>query len=121
MGTSNAFSVYWIGTTRIFLTSQNPRYRYKGVEEKVGAEMNVIKDVIFKGIILKMIMFDNCIVVESPGKLPGMVKADNIRFAHFSGNPPIAEFLKVYAFVKEYGQISEKVNPTICQSGCPAR
>lgn len=135
--------------------------RYEGVEEKFGTEMNVIKDVIFKGNILKMIrdaitfldtqikektylgtdgifvteeeypkfvrqeiivnavthraysitgtdiqvkMFDNRIVVESPGKLPGMVRADNIRFTHFSRNPKIAEFLKVYDFVKEYGE-----------------
>lgn len=135
--------------------------RYEGVEEKFGAEMNVIKDVIFKGTILKMIrdaiayldtqikektylgtegifvteeeypkfvrqeiivnavthraysitgtdiqikMFDNRIVVESPGKLPGMVRADNIRFTHFSRNPKIAEFLKAYDFVKEYGE-----------------
>lgn len=135
--------------------------RYEGVEEKFGADMNVIKDVIFKGTILKMIrdaiayldtqikektylgtegifvteeeypkfvrqeiivnavthraysitgtdiqvkMFDNRIVVESPGKLPGMVRADNIRFTHFSRNPKIAEFLKAYDFVKEYGE-----------------
>ncbi|MCM1262022.1 MAG: putative DNA binding domain-containing protein [Butyrivibrio sp.] len=135
--------------------------RYEGVEEKFGTEMNVIKDVIFKGNILKMIrdaiafldtqikektylgtdgifvteeeypkfvrqeiivnavthraysitgtdiqikMFDNRIVVESPGKLPGMVRADNIRFTHFSRNPKIAEFLKAYDFVKEYGE-----------------
>ena len=49
-------------------------------------------------------MFDNRIVVESPGKLPGMVRADNIRFTHFSRNPKIAEFLKAYDFVKEYGE-----------------
>lgn len=135
--------------------------RYEGVEEKFGVEMNVIKDVIFKGTILKMIkdtiayldtqikektylgtegifvteeeypkfvrqeiivnavthraysitgtdiqvkMFDNRIVVESPGKLPGMVRADNIRFTHFSRNPKIAEFLKAYDYVKEYGE-----------------
>ena len=135
--------------------------RYEGAEEKFGVEMNVIKDVIFKGTILKMIrdtiayldtqikektylgtegifvteeeypkfvrqeiivnevthraysitgtdiqvkMFDNRIVVESPGKLPGMVKADNIRFTHFSRNPKIAEFLKAYDYVKEYGE-----------------
>lgn len=135
--------------------------RYEGVEEKFDAERNVIKDVIFKGTILKMIrdaiayldtqfkektylgtegifvteeeypkfvrqeiivntathraysitgtdiqikMFDNRIVVESPGKLPGMVRADNIRFTHFSRNPKIAEFLKAYDFVKEYGE-----------------
>lgn len=135
--------------------------RYEGTEEKFGAEMNVIKDVIFKGTVLKMIkdaiayldtqikektylgiegtfvteeeypkfvrqeiivnavthraysitgtdiqikMFENRIVVESPGKLPGMVRADNIRFTHFSRNPKIAEFLKAYDFVKEYGE-----------------
>lgn len=41
---------------------------------------------------------------ESPGKLPGMVRAENIRFTHFSRNPKIAEFLKAYDFVKEYGE-----------------
>ena len=42
--------------------------------------------------------------MESPGKLPGLVKTDNIRHTHFSRNPKIAEFLKVYSFVKEYGE-----------------
>lgn len=135
--------------------------RYDGIEEKFGTEMNVIKDVIFEGTILKMIrdciayldtqikektylgndglfvteeeypkfvrqeiivnavthrsysirgtdiqvkMFDDRIVVESPGKLPGLVRADNIRHTHFSRNPRIAEFLKAYNFVKEYGE-----------------
>lgn len=52
-------------------------------------------------------MFDDHIVVESPGKLPGLVRADNIRFTHFSRTPKIAEFLKNYKFVKEF---SEGVN-----------
>ena len=76
--------------------------RYEGTEEKFGAQMNVIKDVIFEGTILKM--FDDRIVVESPGKLPGLVRTDNIRHTHFSRNPRIAEFLKAYNFVKEYGE-----------------
>ena len=42
--------------------------------------------------------------MESPGKLPGLVKTDNIRHTHFSRNPKIAEFLKAYSFVKEYGE-----------------
>lgn len=49
-------------------------------------------------------MFDDHIVVESPGKFPGLVRADNIRYTHFSRNPRIAEFLKAYNFVKEYGE-----------------
>lgn len=45
-------------------------------------------------------MFDDHIVVENPGKLPRLVREDNIRFTHFSRNPKIAEFLKNYKFVK---------------------
>lgn len=160
-----------ISTAAILLFGKNPQnffprarvrfIRYEGTEEKFGTEMNVIKDVIFEGPILKIIkdsiayldtqvkektylgndgifvteeeypkfvrqemivnavthrsysivgtdiqikMFDNRIVVESPGKLPGMVRADNIRTTHFSRNPKIAEYLKAYKFVKEYGE-----------------
>ncbi len=49
-------------------------------------------------------MFDDRIVVESPGKLPGLAKASNIRHTHFSRNPRIAEYLKAYKYVKEYGE-----------------
>lgn len=49
-------------------------------------------------------MFDDRIVVESPGKLPGLVKDSNIRHTHFSRNPRIAEYLKAYKYVKEYGE-----------------
>ena len=49
-------------------------------------------------------MFDDHIVVESPGKLLGLVRADNIRFTHFSRKPKIAEFLKNYKLVKQFGE-----------------
>lgn len=160
-----------ISSAAILLFGKNPQLyfprarvrfiRYEGTEERVGAQMNVIKDVIFEGNILKIVtdavayldtqikektylgkegrfiteeeypkfvrqeiivnaithrdysirgtdiqikMFDDRIVVESPGKLPGLVKTDNIRHTHFSRNPKIAEFLKAYSFVKEYGE-----------------
>lgn len=163
--------VMQISSAAILLFGKNPQLyfprarirfiRYEGTEERVGAEMNVVKDVIFEGTILKMItdsvayldtqikektylgqdgrfvteeeypkfvrqeiivnavthrdysirgtdiqikMFDGRIVVESPGKLPGLVKTNNIRHTHFSRNPKIAEFLKAYSFVKEYGE-----------------
>lgn len=160
-----------ISSAAILLFGKNPQLyfprarvrfiRYEGTEERVGTQMNVIKDVIFEGNILKMVtdavaymdtqikektylgkeglfiteeeypkfvrqeiivnaithrdysirgtdiqikMFDDRIVVESPGKLPGLVKTDNIRHTHFSRNPKIAEFLKAYSYVKEYGE-----------------
>lgn len=135
--------------------------KYLGSEEKVGREMNVIKDVTFEGRILDQIrksiayletqvkeysylgedglfltereypkfviqemvvnsvchrdysikgteiqikMFDDRIVFETPGKLPGIVRIDNMRHTHFSRNPKIAEYLKAYDYVKEFGE-----------------
>ncbi len=135
--------------------------KYYGTEEKVGREMNVIKDVTFEGRILDQIqktidyletqvkehsylgedglfktdreypkfviqemtvnsvchrdysikgteiqikMFDDRLVFETPGKLPGIVRTDNIRHTHFSRNPKIAEYQKAYDYVKEFGE-----------------
>jgi ATP-dependent DNA helicase RecG len=160
-----------VSTACILLFGRNPQLffprartrfiRYEGIDEKVGAEMNVVKDVIFEGTILNQVkktidyletqirertflgqhgqfvtrrdypefviqemtvnacchraynikgteiqikMFDDRLVFESPGKLPGMVRASNIRKTHFSRNPKIAAFLKAYHYVKEYGE-----------------
>ena len=147
---------------QLFFPRARTRFiRYQGMDEKVGTEMNVIKDVTFEGTILHQIektveyletqvaehtflgqagkfvtrrdypkfviqemvvnacchraynirgteiqikMFDNRIVFESPGRLPGMVRPSNIRQTHFSRNPKIAAFLKTYHYVKEYGE-----------------
>ncbi len=135
--------------------------RYEGTEEKFGAEMNVVKDVIFDGRVLEQVrqavayiqtqikertyltkggiftteleypefvrtelvvnavthrdysirgteiqikMFDDHLVVESPGNLPSQVKIDKIRNAHFARNSHIAEYLKDYKYVKDFGE-----------------
>lgn len=150
--------------------------RYDGVDEKVGAEMNVIKDVTFEGTILNQVkktiefietqvrehtflgqnaqfitkrdypefviqemvvnscchraysikgteiqikMFDDRLVFESPGKLPGMVKPTNIRNTHFSRNPKIAAFLKAYHYVKEYGEGVDRIYRELEANGIP--
>ena len=150
--------------------------RYKGTEERVGAEMNVIKDVAFEGTILDQVkatiayletqveehtflgqhgqfvthrdypkfviqemvvnacchraynikgteiqikMFDNRLVFESPGRLPGTVKPSNIRHTHFSRNPKIAQFLKAYDYVKEFGEGVDRVCRELEANGTP--
>lgn len=65
-------------------------------------------------------MFDNRIVVESPGQLPGLVRKENIRYTHFSRNPKIAEFLKAYQFVKEYGEGVDRMCKELEQVGLKA-
>ena len=169
--TTNAKGDEQVGVACVLLFGKYPQkffprartrfIRYKGTEELVGVEMNVIKDVTFEGTILDQVkatiayletqveehtflgqhgqfvtnrdypkfviqemvvnacchraynikgteiqikMFDNRLVFESPGRLPGTVKPSNIRHTHFSRNPKIAQFLKAYDYVKEFGE-----------------
>lgn len=82
--------------------------KYYGTEEKVGREMTVNsvchRDYSIKGTEIQIKMFDDRLVFETPGKLPGIVRTDNIRHTHFSRNPKIAEYLKAYDYVKEFGE-----------------
>ena len=54
-------------------------------------------------------MFDDRLVFESSGKLPGQVKPENIRNTHFSRNPKIAAFPKAYCYVKEFGEGLDRI------------
>ena len=62
------------------------------------------RDYSIKGTEIQIKMFDDHIVFETPGKLPGIVRTDNIRHTHFSRNPKIAEYLKAFDYVKEFGE-----------------
>ena len=147
--------------------------RYDGIQAKVGAEMNVVKDKIFTGRILDMVektlsfvrdqikehtylgkegrfvttpefpdfvwkeiiinavthrdysikgtdiqikMFDDRIVVESPGNL----RLSNIRQVHFSRNPKIAAFLHEYDYVQEFGEGVDRMYREMEKAGLPA-
>ena len=77
------------------------------------------RDYSIKGTDIQIKMFDDRIVVESPGKLPGLVKPENIRYTHFSRNPKIAEFLRSYKFVKEYGEGVNRMFDEMSRCGLP--
>ena len=62
------------------------------------------RDYSIKGTEIQIKMFDDRLVFESPGRLPSIVRTDNIRHTHFSRNPKIAEYLKSYDYVKEFGE-----------------
>ena len=64
-------------------------------------------------------MFDDKIIVESPGGLPGLVRLNNIRNTHFSRNPKIAEFLKIYHYVKEFGEGVDRMCFEMSKIGLP--
>lgn len=174
-----------VSTACILLFGKNPQrffprartrfIRYEGKEEKVGRDMNVIKDVTFEGAILQQVrstisyletqvsehsflgehgvfitrrnyskyaiqemvvnscchraynikgteiqikMFDDRLVFETPGDLPGLVRPDNIRHTHFSRNPKIAQYLKAYKYVKEFGEGIDRICRELETKGC---
>lgn len=62
------------------------------------------RDLSITGTDIQVKLFDDRLVVESPGKFPDLVRPDNIRHTHFSRNPRLARYLKTYKYVKEFGE-----------------
>lgn len=71
-----------------------------------------------KGTEIQIKMFDDRVVFETPGDLPGLVRPDNIRHTHFSRNPKIAQFLKAYKYVKEFGEGIDRICNELETKGC---
>ncbi|MCC8051134.1 MAG: hypothetical protein LIP10_10825 [Clostridiales bacterium] len=62
-------------------------------------------------------MFDDHFMVESPGRLSGIVRTNNIREIHFSRNPKIFEFLHEYEYVKEFGEGVDRMYREMSEAG----
>lgn len=77
-------------------------------------------DYSIKGTDIQIKMFDNRIVVESPGNLPGIVRLNNMRQVHFSRNPKIAAFLHEYDYVQEFGEGVDRMYKEMEKAGLPA-
>ena len=56
---------------------------------------------------IRVRLFDNRMEVESPGRLPGSVRIDNIRHTRFSRNPRVS---RVLADLKLFQELNEGVN-----------
>ena len=105
---------FW-GAKSIIVTNRNyPKFAIQ--EMVVNSEYH--RDYSIKGTEIQIKMFDDRLVFESPGKLPGLVRAENIRHTHFSRNPKIAQFLKAYSFVKEFGEGIDRICNELETKGC---
>jgi len=78
------------------------------------------RDYSIKGTDIQVKMFDDRIVVESPGNLPGIVRLSNMRQVHFSRNPKIAAFLHEYDYVQEFGEGVDRMYKEMEKAGLPA-
>ena len=96
----------YLGQNGQFVTNRNyPKFAIQ--EMVVNSECH--RDYSIKGTEIQIKMFDDRLVFESPGRLPGLVRAENIRHTHFSRNPKIAQFLKAHNYVKEFGEGIDRI------------
>lgn len=58
---------------------------------------------------IRVIMFDDHLVIHSPGALPTLVTPENIRNTHYSRNPYIARALTDLGRVKELGEGVDRI------------
>ena len=49
-------------------------------------------------------MFDDRLEVESPGKLPGLVRLHNMREMHFARNPLVARIMTEMKYMRDFGE-----------------
>ncbi len=79
----------------------------------------VHRDYAIKGTDIQVKIFDDRMVVESPGVLPSLVRIATLRQVHFSRNPSIAAFLRTYAFVREFGEGIDRIFREMEGAGLP--
>lgn len=58
---------------------------------------------------IRILMFDDHLVIHSPGGLPAVVTTENIRRTHYSRNPYIARALTDFGWVREFGEGVERI------------
>ena len=67
-----------------------------------------------------MRMFDDRLEVESPGKLPGHVRLDNLVQERFSRNPQIVRVLIEFGYMKDIGEGIDRMIAEMEKFGLPA-
>jgi len=106
----------YLGKGGLFVTdSQYPEF----VRQEIIVNAVAHRDYSIKGTDIQIKMFDDRLVVESPGTLPGLVRLNTMRKVHFSRNPKIAAFLRDYGFVKEFGEGVDRMCKELAESGLP--
>jgi ATP-dependent DNA helicase RecG len=64
-------------------------------------------------------VFDDRIEVESPGRLPGLVRVDTIRTTRFARNPRIARAMADLGFGRELGEGVDRMYAEMERAGLP--
>ena len=67
------------------------------------------RDYSFRGNYIRISMFDDCLEITSPGKLPNIVTLDNMRTTRYSRNPRIARTLIEFGWVRELNEGVQRI------------
>jgi ATP-dependent DNA helicase RecG len=68
---------------------------------------------------IRVELFDDRLEVTSPGRLPGLVRLDNIRSTRFARNPRIARALSDLGYGRELGEGVNRMFEEMHQAGLP--
>ena len=64
---------------------------------------------------IRVLMYDDHLSIESPGKLPNIVTIENIREERFSRNPRIARILSEFGWVREMNEGVKRIYSEMAQ------
>lgn len=78
------------------------------------------RDYSITGKAIQVRMFDDRLEVESPGKLPGHVRLDNLVQERFSRNPQIVRVLIEFGYMKDIGEGIDRMIAEMERFGLPA-
>ena len=65
-------------------------------------------------------MFDDRLEIESPGRFPDLVTADNISYTRFSRNKTISRVMTEFEWVRELNEGVKKIYADMAAAGLPA-
>lgn len=77
------------------------------------------RDYSIYGEYIRVYIYDDRMLIQSPGKLPGSVTLGNIRHQRFSRNPIIARVFTAFDWVRELNEGVEKIYREMDDAGLP--
>lgn len=77
------------------------------------------RDYAASGQFIKVSMFDDRLEIESPGRFPNIVTADNISYTRFSRNKTISRVMTEFEWVRELNEGVKKIYSDMAEAGLP--
>ncbi len=97
---------------------ESPEYpEFPWVEGIINAVAH--RDYAASGQFIKVSMYDDRLEIESPGRFPNIVTADNISYTRFSRNKTIARVMTEFEWVRELNEGVKKIYSDMADAGLP--